>query len=57
MCKCVKCGKPIDCYWKTCEICYMEECCKADAEKNLYVGGRFYGEKLIKDDDKSKPRV
>ena len=48
MCKCIRCQKPCDCEWKICDVCYMEDCCKTPVEKNLFVGGRFYGEKLIK---------
>jgi len=41
-CVCEKCGKPCDCEWKTCGLCYMEDCCKTPEEKNLFAGGRFY---------------
>lgn len=57
-CKCIKCQKPCDCEWKTCDLCYMEDCCKTTGEKlikevkNLSAGGRFYGE--IKDETKSE---
>jgi len=47
MCKCIKCGKHCDCGEKYCDVCFLEDCCKTDGEKNLYIGGRFYGEKLL----------
>ena len=41
-CKCAKCGRPCQCGEKYCDSCFLEECCKTDAEKNLYLGGHFY---------------
>ena len=42
-CTCEKCGaKVYDCGERLCDRCFIEECCKSDAEKNLFVGGNFY---------------
>jgi len=40
-CHCIKCGYPCDCGEEYCESCFIERL-KTDAEKNLYLGGRFY---------------
>jgi hypothetical protein len=48
MCQCEECKKHCDCGEKYCEQCLIDKL-KTDAERNLYVGGRFYGEKLIKE--------
>jgi len=47
MCRCINCGKPCDCGEEYCEQHLIDE---SDAEKNLYVGGRFYGGKLLPGD-------
>ena len=46
MCKCEKCGRPAACGEKYCEQCEIQQ---EDVRKNLDAGGRFYGEKLIKE--------
>ena len=43
MCKCEKCGEPCACGERYCDQCFIDEL-QTDAEKNLYTGGRFYGE-------------
>ena len=46
-CLCEKCGRPTyDCGSRLCDQCFLEECCKTYTEKNMFLGGRFYGEKL-----------
>jgi|GEM_PF-5293711 len=50
-CRCSKCGRPVVCGDRYCNECFLEECCKTDAEKNLFLGGRFYGEKPEKKND------
>ena len=45
-CKCEKCGMITTCGEKYCANCYIDECLKDDAAKNIYAGGRFYGEEL-----------
>ena len=47
-CRCEKCGNPAACGEKYCDNCFIENC-QTDTEKNMYVGGRFYGEKLEKE--------
>ena len=41
-----------DCEFTVCIRCYLEMT-DDDAKKNLVSGGRFYGEKLIKDREKA----
>lgn len=48
-CKCIECGKPTSCGEKYCDKCLVDKL-QTDTEKNLYAGGRFYGEKLIKEE-------
>ena len=45
-CRCEKCGEPTACGEEYCEQCFIEECCKTDTEKNMFVGGRFYDEEF-----------
>jgi len=45
-CRCEQCGKPAACGEKYCDQCLMDMCCKTDTDRNIYSGGRFYGEKL-----------
>jgi hypothetical protein len=49
-CKCEKCGKHCDCGEKYCDQCLINESRNDDASKNIKAGGRFYGEKLEKED-------
>ena len=48
-CLCKKCGKLADCEEEYCNQCLMDMCCKTDTDRNIYSGGRFYGEKLEKE--------
>ena len=50
-CKCAKCGMITTCGEKYCEQCFINECLKTDVEKNLASGGKFYGVKLLKEDN------
>lgn len=45
-CKCEKCGLITTCGEKYCSNCFIDECIKEDTDKNLFAGGRFFGEKL-----------
>lgn len=50
-CVCVKCGKPVnDCSEEYCHQCLMEWL-HDDRAKNIKAGGRFYGEKLIRENE------
>lgn len=51
MCRCEECGKPTACGEKYCDSCFIDKL-ETDAEKNLAVGGRFYGKKLLNKEDK-----
>ena len=48
-CRCIKCGWPCACGEEYCEKHLMEMSCKDDVDRNIYAGGRFYGEKLERD--------
>ena len=49
-CICEKCGRPTyDCNSRVCGRCLIEEG-DDNTKKNLVAGGRFYGEKLEKED-------
>ena len=48
-CRCIKCGWPCACNEEYCDQCLMDMCCKTDTDRNIYTGGRFYGEKLEKE--------
>lgn len=45
-----KCGKRKDCDEKYCEQCLIDEV-QANVTKNLDASGRFYGEKLEKENE------
>jgi len=49
LCKCENCGCVCDCGEKLCGQCFLDTL-DDPAEKNLFSGGRFYGEKLLKED-------
>ena len=48
-CRCIKCDWPCACGEEHCDRCLMEMTCKDDPDRNIFVGGRFYGEKLERD--------
>ena len=48
-CVCKECGWPCACDEEYCDRCLMDKVCKTDTERNIYSGGRFYGEKLEKE--------
>jgi len=39
-CKCIKCGRLVDCGEKLCPDCFLDTL--NNVEKNLYLGGHFY---------------
>ncbi len=43
------CGKLCDCENTLCNLCFVDTL-DDDTERNLFVGGRFYGESLLKED-------
>jgi len=48
-CVCEKCGNKVcDCGEKYCDQCFIEECCKTETEKNMFLGGQFYRKKPLK---------
>jgi len=49
-CRCIKCGNYCDCGEEYCVNCVIENC-QTDTEKNMCVGGWFYGEKLEKESE------
>ena len=50
-CRCIICGKPMeDCESELCKQCLIDWCYSTDAEKNLFLGGRFYGEESEKEE-------
>lgn len=52
LCKCQAsgCENYCVCGEKYCDQCFLDAC-EDDTERNVYVGGRFYGEKLLKEDN------
>ena len=53
-CKCqVKgCENYCVCGEKYCDQCFLD-ICEDDEERNIYLGGRFYGEDLLKEDSEA----
>ena len=51
-CKCQApgCDNPCVCGEKYCDQCFLDIVCEDDVERNLFLGGRFYGENLLKED-------
>ena len=50
-CVCEECGCACDCGEKYCGQCFLDIECEDDEERNLFSGGRFYGESLLKEDN------
>ncbi len=49
-CICENCDGICNCGEKYCNQCFLEIECEDDTERNIYAGGRFYGESLLKED-------
>jgi len=42
-CVCENCGQPTyDCGSRLCDNCFLDDCCKTDTEKNMFLQGNFY---------------
>ncbi len=50
-CICEKCGCICNCGEKLCTDCFIDYELEDDTERNLFTGGRFYGENLLKEDN------
>ena len=50
-CICENCGCICGCGEKLCGQCFLEIECEDDEERNLLLGGRFYDESLLKEDN------
>ena len=52
MCKCENCGGRCECGEVFCAWCFLDIGLTTDVDRRLYSGGRFYGESLLKKEDK-----